>query len=660
MSDDVEQIESRLCAYVDGELTAAEAAEIERLLDANPAHKALIRDLIAQRQMLRSLPREPAGLDLSEALQAPLEREALLAPDFADSGGRFRRGHWPQVVSLAAVFMLSVALFGAIYFVLPERHPIATVNTSPKLDGFRYMDRAGADSDEGPMAMAARRPADQTSRASGQLPFASAAETQQRTAGELDSPPPSSVVAAADAEPAPARRTVVVSVLAEAPTAANAEVIRYLTRNGVAWYWADGGAKPRVAAQEAKDATHPAQRPEPFSFGLELEPASRPGDPVAEAMELAQALSQRSNKLELTDDFFEDVLYRRGEPVMGGPVALGTGRDEESARRARRTGEEVAATAAPAEPARSVGAAPETLPPQEAQARVGTGWQTGALMRQAAGAAPASAGPLGGPAADAQKRHMEVATALEARGVAREDRPAVTAAELEASPLLKAAAAPQELWAQQLAALGGEHLIVGRNLSLQQISDLTQMLARPAQRQFAAVSGEVAWRDQEIVVAALEAMTRASTASLQPVRLLPPDAGVAQREPSDGDAGRLMSMAAPTQMLPPATRPASGAAYGGGPVDLAEHAAGRGGGRGAADGPVTSQGPAASGRAQVTAEFGDRRNELFDCVIVVRNLAEDTGNFFATGAAGRMAPDADRAQRLEEAPAKSDSVDQRR
>jgi anti-sigma factor RsiW len=60
MSDNVEQIEARLCAYVDSELSPSERAEIEKHLAANPAHLVLIHDLIAQRAMVRQLPREKA------------------------------------------------------------------------------------------------------------------------------------------------------------------------------------------------------------------------------------------------------------------------------------------------------------------------------------------------------------------------------------------------------------------------------------------------------------------------------------------------------------------------------------------------------------------------------------------------------------------------
>ncbi|MGE5610323.1 MAG: anti-sigma factor family protein, partial [Bacillota bacterium] len=68
MMDDVEQIEAKLCAYVDGQLTGPEREEIERHLEANPSHRALLQDLLAQQKTLRQLPRESAPADLADSM----------------------------------------------------------------------------------------------------------------------------------------------------------------------------------------------------------------------------------------------------------------------------------------------------------------------------------------------------------------------------------------------------------------------------------------------------------------------------------------------------------------------------------------------------------------------------------------------------------------
>src|SRR4051794_21714490 len=109
-----ENIEAKLCAYVDGELDAAGRAEIEQHLATNPQHRALMAELSAQRQMLRDLPRANAPEDLLESVQNQLERSVLLDqsdPQTPAIAGRIER--WPQIVSAAAVLFLVLGL-GAV------------------------------------------------------------------------------------------------------------------------------------------------------------------------------------------------------------------------------------------------------------------------------------------------------------------------------------------------------------------------------------------------------------------------------------------------------------------------------------------------------------------------------------------------------------------
>src|SRR4051812_1438866 len=114
-----EQIEAKLCAYVDGELDAAGRADIEAHLAANPQHRQLLAELREQREMLRALPHVKAPGDLIESLQTQLERSVLFN-DNAEApyvAGRINR--WPPIVA-AAVLLLSVGLAAIIYFMLPE------------------------------------------------------------------------------------------------------------------------------------------------------------------------------------------------------------------------------------------------------------------------------------------------------------------------------------------------------------------------------------------------------------------------------------------------------------------------------------------------------------------------------------------------------------
>ena len=81
-----ENIEAKLCAYVDGELDAAGRAEIEQHLATNPQHRQLMVELSEQRRLLGGLPRAKAPEDMLEAVQNQLERSALLDQGGGDGG----------------------------------------------------------------------------------------------------------------------------------------------------------------------------------------------------------------------------------------------------------------------------------------------------------------------------------------------------------------------------------------------------------------------------------------------------------------------------------------------------------------------------------------------------------------------------------------------
>jgi anti-sigma factor RsiW len=66
-----------LSAYLDGELTAAERAEVERLLADSPAARQFVEELRAAGNMLRALPREKLPEDLSRQVLRIAERRML-------------------------------------------------------------------------------------------------------------------------------------------------------------------------------------------------------------------------------------------------------------------------------------------------------------------------------------------------------------------------------------------------------------------------------------------------------------------------------------------------------------------------------------------------------------------------------------------------------
>ena len=119
MSQEIEQIEARLTAYIDGQLPEKERGEIEAYLASNPSHARLITELQRQRAQLRTLPREAAPAEIMDHLQAHLERHALLS-DGDTSASAMKINRWPQFGAVAAMLVLAVGLGILVYQVLPS------------------------------------------------------------------------------------------------------------------------------------------------------------------------------------------------------------------------------------------------------------------------------------------------------------------------------------------------------------------------------------------------------------------------------------------------------------------------------------------------------------------------------------------------------------
>jgi hypothetical protein len=141
MAENQEQIESRLCGYVDETLDLAENAEIEEHLRAHPQHRQMLSELRKMRDALRDLPRESAPAELSESFTGQLERSVLLdGIGQQPAERRMRITRMPQLAAIAAIALLAVGLGFVIYIALPpSKTPIAQ-NTHgpvvpPNIDG---------------------------------------------------------------------------------------------------------------------------------------------------------------------------------------------------------------------------------------------------------------------------------------------------------------------------------------------------------------------------------------------------------------------------------------------------------------------------------------------------------------------------------------------
>lgn len=116
MSQNQEIIESKLCAYIDGELDSEGKAEIEKHLEVNPQHRRLLESLRATRDLIRWLPREPAPSEVAETLSGQLERSVLLNYE----GDSLRVSPWPRIMAAAAIVLLTAGLGVAVYYALPK------------------------------------------------------------------------------------------------------------------------------------------------------------------------------------------------------------------------------------------------------------------------------------------------------------------------------------------------------------------------------------------------------------------------------------------------------------------------------------------------------------------------------------------------------------
>jgi anti-sigma factor RsiW len=134
MSPNQENFE-KLEAYIDGALEAADRAEVERQLAANPQLRKMVAELSMTRDLLRALPRAAAPADLMETFQGSLERTALLGesgPDAAEAVAPLplRIHRWPQFMSIAAIVLLAVGLGLLVYRIMPQQRSPKMVATS--------------------------------------------------------------------------------------------------------------------------------------------------------------------------------------------------------------------------------------------------------------------------------------------------------------------------------------------------------------------------------------------------------------------------------------------------------------------------------------------------------------------------------------------------
>ena len=131
-----QDIEAKLCDYLEGELSPSDRGEIERHLQSHPVHRQMIDGLMRSRGLVAAQPKAKAPRDVTESLQGQLERAMLLDTGSLEEPRKGIR-QVSRVILTAAVVTLAIGLGTGIYFILftvnvgPQFGPITSQSTPP-------------------------------------------------------------------------------------------------------------------------------------------------------------------------------------------------------------------------------------------------------------------------------------------------------------------------------------------------------------------------------------------------------------------------------------------------------------------------------------------------------------------------------------------------
>jgi len=121
-------------AYLDGELTAAEQAEVEQLLAASPQARQLLDELRTLSTTLQSLPQHKLEADFSERVLRAAERRILTGDDQLARPAALERRSWRQRFlspraliwsGVAVAAAVTVAILGPERIEPPDENPVA-------------------------------------------------------------------------------------------------------------------------------------------------------------------------------------------------------------------------------------------------------------------------------------------------------------------------------------------------------------------------------------------------------------------------------------------------------------------------------------------------------------------------------------------------------
>ncbi|MCL2649267.1 MAG: hypothetical protein FWD61_20095, partial [Phycisphaerales bacterium] len=115
MSEERKLLETRIAAYIDGELPEAEAARLEVFMaNTDPQLAQRVIEMMNDKSRLRALPREKAPGDLAGRIMEQVERATLLNDVEHPSVTPPRRSWWQTRMAIAAAVLVLVGSFAVL------------------------------------------------------------------------------------------------------------------------------------------------------------------------------------------------------------------------------------------------------------------------------------------------------------------------------------------------------------------------------------------------------------------------------------------------------------------------------------------------------------------------------------------------------------------
>lgn len=332
MADELDKFEAQLIAYLDGELSPADALALEQKLAAYPQHRSLMEEMRQQRELLLGLPPEAAP----EALKAQLRGQVAQA----GPGGLSHR----RLYRIAASILLMLGAGIVVHQFLPQpgaQAPQYATRMEPTPVNMELGDREAAAKEA--FARTDERVDRIVARKTDAIPGVALAQSQQARQQMF-----------ANSNSISNSRTVI-SVASDNPTVMQAEIGRLLRDNRIAY--------SQEAEIPADTALAAADTPAKDGWGMQPPYASKGQGPVrGRGFEDKVAVDRVAEKAKDADVYANSTAADQtlnqtsAKSEKAGKVASGAGG-------AKQSNAKPAAPAAPATPPVALAPAPNAAAP---------------------------------------------------------------------------------------------------------------------------------------------------------------------------------------------------------------------------------------------------------------------------------------------------------